>query len=64
MDHPSSDVEILDLTSVARWRELLGDEAESLSDQDVDRVCRHADTMAHVIVELFLQQHDAQERIE
>jgi hypothetical protein len=64
MDHASNDDVIFDPTSIARCRELLGDEGKRLSDHDVDRVCRHADAMANVIVELFLQQHETQEQPE
>ena len=41
--------------SIARCRELLGDEAEGLSDQEVDLIRQHADAMAHVLVEMFLE---------
>ena len=29
--------------SIARCRELLGDEADTLTDQDIEMICRHAD---------------------
>lgn len=45
-----------DEMSVARCRQLLGDDAAGLSDADVERVRDHADTMAHVIVALFLEK--------
>jgi len=45
-----------DSLSIARCRELLGDEAEGLSDCDVDRIRQHADAMARTIVEIFLEQ--------
>lgn len=41
--------------SIARCRELLGDEAVGLSDEEVDVIRRHADAMAHVLVEVFLE---------
>lgn len=41
--------------TIARCRELLGDEAIGLSDDDVDRMRRHADAMAHLVVEMFMQ---------
>lgn len=44
-----------DSISIARCRELLGDEADDLSDQDVDLIRQHADAMAHVLVEIFLE---------
>ncbi|MBI4265182.1 MAG: hypothetical protein HY657_12470 [Acidobacteria bacterium] len=47
--------------SIARCREVLGHEAEGLSDIEVDEIRRHADAMAHVIVEIFLEQRAAQE---
>lgn len=43
-------------TSIMRCRELLGHEADDLSDVEVDAIRRHADVMAHVIVEIFLRQ--------
>lgn len=45
-----------DALSIARWRELLGDEADGLSDDEVDLIRRHADAMAHIIVEMFLER--------
>jgi hypothetical protein len=41
--------------SLAKCRELLGDEATTLSDEDLDRVRRHAAAMAHVLVLAFLE---------
>ena len=46
--------------SIARCRELLGPEADGLSDVEVDQIRRHADVMAHVVVEIFLQQRGPQ----
>ncbi len=43
-----------DQISIDRCRELLGDEAIGLSDEQVDQVRRHAETMAHVVIEAFL----------
>lgn len=47
--------------SVERCRELLGDEADGLSDEDVVRIGRHAETIAHILIELFLE-HQAHVR--
>ena len=47
--------------SIARCREILGDEAAELSNTEVDRIRRHADAMAHVIIDVFLEQRAAQE---
>lgn len=44
-----------DLIPLARCRELLGAEADGLSDDQVDLVRRHADDMAHALVEAFLE---------
>lgn len=59
MDHKRD--EIRESISIARCRQLLGDEAEGLSDQEIDQIRRHADAVAHVIVEMFLEQRAAQE---
>ena len=42
-------------TSIARCRELLGDEADTLTDHDIELIRRHAETMAHVVVEMFVE---------
>ena len=42
-----------DAISIPRCRELLGDEADGLSDHEVDLIRQHADAMAHIIVEMF-----------
>jgi hypothetical protein len=47
--------------SIARCRELLRAEADGLSDVEVDQIRRHADVMAHVVVEIFLEQRASQE---
>ena len=40
---------------LARCRELLGDEAAGVSDEELDRVRRHAAAMTHVLVLAFLE---------
>jgi hypothetical protein len=47
--------------SIARCRELLGHAANDLSDAEVDQIRQQADMMAHVIVEIFLEQRAPQE---
>ena len=42
--------------SIDRCRELLGDEAVDLHDDEIDRIRRCADTMARVMIELFLEE--------
>ncbi len=37
---------------IARCRELLGDEAKALSDDEVDEIRRHAQTMAQLLIEI------------
>jgi len=39
--------------SIARCRELLGEEAESMTDQEVALIRRHAETMACIVVDLY-----------
>jgi len=53
---PSSGICVMagEAVSIARCRALLGDEARGLSDHEVDTVRRHADTMAHVLIEVLL----------
>ena len=47
--------------SITRCREILGDEATGLSDVEVDQIRRRADAMAHVIIDVFLEQRAAQD---
>ena len=41
--------------SVARCRDVLGDEADALTDDEVIDVARHAEAMAHILIALALQ---------
>ena len=41
--------------SIARCRELLGHEADTLTDQEIEPIRQHAETMAQVVVEMFVQ---------
>jgi len=41
--------------SAARCRELLGDDANTMSDEEVLAVARHAESLAHVVIGLALQ---------
>ena len=41
--------------SIGRCRELLGDEADALTDDQVIDVARHAEAMAHILIDLALQ---------
>jgi hypothetical protein len=42
-----------DPISIARCRELLGDEAQSMTDQEVALIRQHAETMACIVVEMY-----------
>ena len=59
MNHEHDDVP--DVESIAHCRKILGREADGLTDAEVDQIRRHADAMAHVLVEVFLTQHRSQE---
>jgi hypothetical protein len=39
--------------SIARCRELLGDEADPMTDHDIAEIRRHAQAMAHMVVEMY-----------
>ena len=51
MSEPEHDPSPLDLC-----RELLAGEAESLSDEEVERIRRHADAMAHLLIEIAVHE--------
>jgi len=55
MDVPDRAEQESELISVGRCRELLGDEADTLSDEEVLSVARHAESLAHVVIDLALQ---------
>ncbi len=39
--------------SIAGCRELLGEDAESMTDQDIENIRRHAETMASIVVAMY-----------
>jgi hypothetical protein len=45
--------DIQEQISIARCRELLGEEAETMTDQEVAMIRRHAETMACMVVEMY-----------
>jgi len=55
MEHEHPDEIASESTSIARCRDLLGDEAEDLSDQEVDLIRHHADAMAQVLLQMFVE---------
>ncbi len=50
MDVPEPAEDVPEPISIARCRELLGDEADALADDEVLDVARHAEAMAHVLI--------------
>jgi hypothetical protein len=55
MDVPERAEQEPEPSSVARCRELLGHEADTLSDEEVLNVSRHAESLAHLVIDLALQ---------
>lgn len=47
--------------SIERCRELLGEEAESITDREIALIRRHAETMAYVVVEMYLESRRTSE---
>jgi hypothetical protein len=45
-----------DEISIDRCRELLGEEANDLCDDEVDRIRHCADTVAQVLIEMFVDE--------
>jgi hypothetical protein len=39
--------------SIERCRELLSEEAESMTDQEIDLIRRHAEAMACIVIEMY-----------
>ena len=39
--------------SIVRCRELLGEEAESMTDQEIELIRRYAETMGCIVVEIY-----------
>jgi len=55
MDVPDRAEQEPEPISVARCRELLGDDADTMSDEEVLAVARHAETLAHILITVALQ---------
>jgi hypothetical protein len=55
MDVPGCADQEPEQISIARCRELLGDDAEMMSDEQVLAVAHHADTLAHILIVVALQ---------
>jgi phosphate uptake regulator len=57
MDDPREREPVPERVEIARYRELLGDEARDLSDEDVEAIRRHAQAMAHALIDAFREMH-------
>ena len=55
MDVPDRAEQEPEPISIARCRELLGDDADTMSDEEVLAVARHAETLAHIVIDVALQ---------
>ena len=55
MDVPERAEHTPEPQSIVRYRELLGDGADALTDDEVQDVVRHAEAMAHLLIALALQ---------
>jgi hypothetical protein len=42
--------------SIVRCRELLGEDAKSMTDLEIEEIRRHAETMAGIVVEMYKEQ--------
>jgi hypothetical protein len=42
--------------SIARCRELLGEDAESMTDQEIEDIRRHTEAMACIVVQMYQEQ--------
>ena len=47
--------------SIARCRELLDEDAESMTNQEIEDIRRHAETMACIVVEMYQEQYRVSE---
>ena len=56
MDVPDREDQQPERISIARCRELLGDDAESMTDQDIEDIRRHAETIACIVVEMYQER--------
>ena len=54
VEHPEPTLE--PIIAIARCRELLGEDAESMTDQDIEDIRQHAETMACIVVEMYREQ--------
>jgi hypothetical protein len=55
MDLPDHADHAPEAISVVRCRELLGEDADTLTDEEVLLIARHAESLAHVLIDFALQ---------
>ena len=55
MDVPERAEVIPESISIGRCRELLGDDADALTDGEVIDIARDAEAMAHILIDLAVQ---------
>ncbi len=55
MDVPERAEVVSEPISIARCRELLGDESDALTDDEVIDIARHAEAMADILIALAVQ---------
>lgn len=48
--------------SITRCREILGKEAAHLSDEEVEAIRRHAETIANLVISLFVAERSSSSR--
>jgi hypothetical protein len=53
MDDPKARELVPGRVAIARYGELLGDEARDRSDEDIEAIRRHAQAMAHALIDAF-----------
>lgn len=57
MDDARENELVSERVDLARYRELIGDEARDLSDEDIEAIRRHAQAMAHALIDAFREMH-------
>ena len=61
MDFVEHSKDIAEPISIPRCRELLADEAESMTDRDIEDIRQHAETMACIMIEMCQEPRRASE---
>jgi hypothetical protein len=53
MDEPTEHEPLPHEISIARCRELLGDDGRGMTDADIEAIRHHAQAMAHVLIDAY-----------